>query len=71
MSERRDGEFLDIEFILKSGHTIVVPQVRIKVFDAVRMMKAGDYDKCFVWGSGAGVSVEDIAGWRVISQYEE
>jgi hypothetical protein len=71
MSERRDGEFLDIEFMLKSGHTVNVPQVRIKVFDAVRQMKPNGYDKSFVWGSGAGVAVEDIAGWRVISQYED
>ena len=71
MSERRDGEFLDIEFVLKSGHTVVVPSVRIKVFDAVRQMKTNSYDKTFVWGNGAGVAVADIAGWRVISQYEE
>ena len=69
MSERKDGNLLDIEFILKNGGTIVVREVRIKVFDAIRLMKNDEYDKAFVWGSESGICVSAIAGWRVISQY--
>lgn len=70
--ERKDGEFLDIEFILKNGRTLVVRSIRIKVFDAVRQMKRRDnYDKIFLWGEECGVTVDEIAGWRIISQYEE
>jgi hypothetical protein len=71
MSARRSGELLDIEFITKSGQTLVIREIGIKVFDALRKMKSGEFDKHFVWGTESGIAIDSIAGWKVISQYEE
>ena len=67
---RKSGDLLDIEFILKSGRSIVLRELSIKVFDAVRKMKSGSFDKHFIWGDESGITIDEIAGWNVISQYE-
>lgn len=67
MAERKNGEYMDIEFVLKTGHSIVLQGVGIKVFDALR--KKDEFDKHFIWGENSGVAVEDISAWRIITQY--
>ena len=71
MTDYRSGDLLDVEFILNNGHSVVLRAMSIKVFDALRMMKPTMFDKHFVWGKKAGVAVEEIAGWRIIDQYED
>ena len=70
-NDRKNGSLLDILFYLRSGQVIVLKEVGIKVFDALRMMKPEQFDKNFIWGSDKGVAVQDITGWEVISQYDE
>lgn len=77
--DRRNGSLLDINFVLKNGHSILLEGVGIKVFDALRQscrdnfedFNDNHFDKRFVWGSKTGVAVDEIAGWRVLKQYNE
>jgi hypothetical protein len=71
VDEKRSGCLLDIQFILNMGQKIILKGVGIKVFDALRQMKEGSFDKKFIWGHEAGVAVADISGWIIISQYDE
>lgn len=75
MTNDRPGSSLDLEFVLKSGETIILKGIDIKVFDAFRKQKTNSnhpsFDKRFIWGEDSGVDQQEIAGWRVISQYEK
>ena len=75
---RRSGSLLDIDFLLKNGYWVLLEGVGIKVFDALRQSSRTEFedeencfDKRFVWGAKAGISVDEIAGWRVQKQYDE
>jgi len=81
--DRRNGSLLNIDFVLKNGQTMLLEGVGIKVFDALRQScrdifedydgeaQHNHFDKRFIWGSKTGVSVDEIAGWRVLKQYNE
>jgi hypothetical protein len=79
----RNGSMLDIDFLLKNGQNLLLEGVGIKVFDALRQScrdvfdeyegepQHNHFDKRFIWGSETGVAVEEIAGWRVLRQYNK
>ena len=68
MSDRREGDLLDVEFILHNGHTVVVKELNFKVFDAFRN-RGAEYNKRYLWGPETGISIENVSGWRIVSQY--
>lgn len=71
MADKRRGSLVDLEIILKNKEKVTLTGVGIKIFDAIRQMPPGSFDKRFMWGHDAGVDVGDISGYRVISQYDD
>lgn len=68
----RNGDLLDIEFILKtSGAKVILTGVGIKVFDALRTSKPNQFTKHFIWGDETGIAVSEIASWKVVQQYDD
>lgn len=67
----REGSMLNIEFTMKNGRQVTLTGIGIRVFDALRQMKPGAFDKRFIWGDNTGVAVEEISSWIILQQYDE
>jgi len=69
------GNLVDLRIILRNREIVVLRGVKITVFDALRKMPQGQFDKNFIWGDDpdrwpVGCAVSEIAAWEVLDQYD-